>query len=143
VCVSKQQRLSTQGRTLILHRHFDLSAGEMLVEYNDTSTPWPLEGIDGMKPPHPSIWSRSLDGSFRPVEFRYSNHIEGGDIGEKEVPFMEEFHKLLQQHGAPDVFGLCPGDDFDGTCEITQGRANINLAPADVGLSYISKLHMN
>ncbi|KAL2018160.1 hypothetical protein VTK56DRAFT_1185 [Thermocarpiscus australiensis] len=54
-------------------------------------------------------------------------------MGESELRFMESFKGLINKYDAADVFGLCryPGDNFGGLCEITQGRANINLKPAD------------
>ena len=47
---------------------------------------------------------------------------------------MADFKRLLDSLEIPDLFGLCryPGDDFEGLSEITRGKANINLKPADV-----------
>ncbi|EFE37717.1 hypothetical protein TRV_07632, partial [Trichophyton verrucosum HKI 0517] len=117
----------------ILHRHFDLNVDERLVDYNGTSLPWPTAHTQEIEEPYASIWSKAADGTFRPTEYRYSQNPEAAAIGPAELNFMEEFDKLLQQHGASDLFGLClyPGDDFEGSCEITVGRANINLKPAD------------
>jgi hypothetical protein len=33
----------------MLHRHFDLSPGEMLVDYDGTSVPWPEGSIQRIK----------------------------------------------------------------------------------------------
>ncbi|KAF3481525.1 uncharacterized protein GIQ15_04284 [Arthroderma uncinatum] len=117
----------------ILHRHFDLNADERLVDYNGTSLPWPAAPTQGIEEPYASIWSKAADGTFRPTEYRYSQNHKAAAIGPAELSFMEEFDKLLQHHDASDLFGLClyPGDDFEGSCEITVGRANINLKPAD------------
>ncbi|PGG95971.1 hypothetical protein AJ79_09791 [Helicocarpus griseus UAMH5409] len=116
----------------ILHRHFDLTIEERLVDYNGTSSPWPTAPTKGIEEPHPSIWAKAPDGYFRPTEYRYSRD-DGGEIGEAELSFMDKFDQLLQRHDASGVFGLCcyPGNDFEGSCEITVGRANINLKPAD------------
>lgn len=128
---------------VILHRHFDLGVGEKLVEYNGTSSPWPTAPTNGVEEPRPSVWSKALDGQFRPTEFRYSCDDRAG-MSEEELSFMEEFDKLLQDIRASDVFGLCdyPGDGFRGSCEITVGRANINLKPADVRSSHQRPLNL-
>ncbi|KAK7420721.1 hypothetical protein QQZ08_010256 [Neonectria magnoliae] len=97
----------------MLHRHFDLSPGEMLVDYDGTSVPWPEGSIRGMKRPQPAVWAYSPAGHFRPTEFRYS---EKDDLvmGESELRFMDMFKDLINQYNAVDLFGLCryPGDDF-------------------------------
>ncbi|KAM5477015.1 hypothetical protein MauCBS54593_000286 [Microsporum audouinii] len=131
----------------ILHRHFDLNVDERLVDYNGTSLPWPAARAQGIEEPYASIWSKAADGTFRPTEYRYSQNPEAAAIGPAELDFMKEFDRLLQQHDASDIFGLClyPGDDFEGSCEITVGRANINLKPADVraqALQYPSDLQV-
>ncbi|KAK5988187.1 hypothetical protein PT974_12327 [Cladobotryum mycophilum] len=118
------------GLTMI-HRHFDLAPGEKLVDYDGTSVPW--QGPDrGLSAPQPCIWAFSANGELKPTEFRYS---EAGNftMGEDELLFIQKFKALLESYGATEVFGLClyPGDDFNGLCEITVGRANINLKPAD------------
>ncbi|KAJ5394741.1 hypothetical protein N7509_006528 [Penicillium cosmopolitanum] len=116
----------------MLHRHFDLEPDEMLVDYEGTSVPWKSGHVSGMKPPQSAIWAVSSDGEFRPTEFYFS---EGKDlnIGEDELGFMKRFQELLHEHNVTQSFGLCryPGDDFNGLCEITHGRANINLKPND------------
>nr|QOD95034.1 HhpV [Paecilomyces variotii] len=116
----------------MLHRHFDLEPGEMLVDYEGTSVPWNAGHVSGMKPPQPAIWAVSSDGEFKPTEFYFSEG-EGLTIGEEELRFMKRFQELLHEHKVTQSFGLCryPGDDFNGLCEITHGRANINLKPND------------
>jgi hypothetical protein len=55
-------------------------------------------------------------------------------MGERERAFVADFKRLLDGQNLVGMFGLCeyPGDDFEGTCEITMGSANINLKPKDV-----------
>ncbi|GMG10430.1 unnamed protein product [Aspergillus oryzae] len=117
----------------MLHRHFDLEPGEMLVDYQGKSVPWSAGHVSGMKPPQPAIWAVSSDGAFKQTEFYFSEE-KGLTIGEKELRFMKRFQELLREHKVTQSFGLCryPGDDFNGLCEITHGRANINLKPNDV-----------
>lgn len=105
----------------------------MLVDYEDTSVPWNADHVSGMKPPQPAIWAVSSDGDFKPTEF-YFSEMKGLAIGEKELRFMKLFQALLHELKVTQSFGLCryPGDDFNGLCEITHGRANINLKPNDV-----------
>ncbi|KAJ5532372.1 hypothetical protein N7494_008924 [Penicillium frequentans] len=113
-----EQGMDRKFGLAMLHRHFDLEPGEMLVDYDGTS---------------PAIWSVSSEGDFKPTEFFYS---EGEELilGKDELCFMERFKELLHEHEATESFGLCryPGDDFNGLCEITHGRANINLKPSDL-----------
>ena len=119
----------------LLHRHFDLGQDEKLVEYGSSSSPWSGLVAD-MKAPNPHVWSFSTDGSLKPTEFRYSNE-NPAIMGHSELAFIAKFKTLLDKHNLTDVFGLAryPGDDFQGTCEITIGNVNINLQPDDVGPS--------
>ncbi|KAJ5414892.1 hypothetical protein N7509_000226 [Penicillium cosmopolitanum] len=117
----------------MLHRHFDLEPDEMLVDYEGTSIPWNAAHVSGMNSPEPAIWAISSDGDFKPTEFYFSADRSLA-MGEEELRFMKRFQVLLHEHKATQSFGLCryPGDDFNGLCEVTHGRANINLKPSDV-----------
>lgn len=119
---------STFGLCL-MHRHADLEESEKLVHYHETASPW--KDLTDL-PIKPVMWSMAVDGSMRPTEFQYSSRAEDF-LDEKKVTFMEEFSTLVKEHNI-SVFGLVeyPGDDFETTCEITQGRTNINLLHADV-----------
>lgn len=120
----------------LMHRHFNLPTNHMLVEYNGTSTPWDAGASEGMEQPQPLIWSFNSKGELTPTEFKYSKG-HNTVLGKKELAFVKGFRHLLEEKGLMEVFGLCqyPGDDFDGTCEITKDKANINLQPADVSQS--------
>jgi hypothetical protein len=115
------------------HRHFDILPGQIIVNYNGTSTAWNATPGEGMDEPQPAIWSFSSSGELVPHEFRYSKGHKF-EMGEKERAFVAEFKRLLDGQNLAGMFGLCeyPGDDFEGTCEITMGSANINLKPKDV-----------
>lgn len=115
------------------HRHFNIPPGQLMVNYNGTATAWNATPGDGMDKPQPAAWSFSPAGELVPIEFSYSKGHKF-EFGEKESVFVAEFRRLLDGRDLRDVFGLCeyPGDDFEGTCEITIGSANINLKPKDV-----------
>jgi len=112
------------------HRHFDILPRQIIV--NGTSTAWNATPGEGMDEPQPAIWSFSSSGELVPHEFRYSKRHKF-EMGEKERAFVAEFKRLLDGQNLTEMFGLCeyPGDDFEGTCEITMGSANINLKPKD------------
>lgn len=104
----------------LLHRHFDLSSKEILVEYRGTSVPW--EETLGKTSPYiqPSNWALAKSGIFRPFEFHYSMRDADEDTGvpanSKYLSFVQSFGNLLHEEGVADLFGLCkyPCDDFKG-----------------------------
>lgn len=116
----------------MLHRHFDLEANERLVDYQGTSTPWQAT-VTGMRDPQAAIWAFDKDDVLRPTEFRYSETVDA-PLPENAPDFIRKFNAFLKQLNMVNVLGLAryPGDDFQGSCEITHGRANINLKPEDV-----------
>jgi hypothetical protein len=120
------------------HRHFDILPGQMMVSYNGTSTPWNASLGPGMHEPQPAVWNFSAFGDLVPIEFDYSKGRKV-EMGEKERASVANFKILLEEQNLRDVFGLCayPGDDFEGTCEITIGSANINLKPKDVSHTFM------
>lgn len=115
----------------MIHRHFDLERDEKLVEYRGTSTPW-SGGFSEMKEPQPAMWAFDEEGLLRPIEFRYSE-TQDGNFTDENLKFIAKFRAELALRGLDNVFGLSryPGDSFTGSCEFTQGRANINLQPED------------
>jgi len=114
------------------HRHFDILPGQLMVDYNGTSTAWNANPSKGMDEPQPVTWSFSSSGALLPYEFKYSKGYKF-EMGEEELAFVAKFKCLLDEHNLAGTFGLIayPGDDFEGTCEITMGSANINLKPKD------------
>ncbi|KAF2741719.1 hypothetical protein M011DRAFT_454412 [Sporormia fimetaria CBS 119925] len=99
--------------------------------YNGTSTPWTVE-ISSMREPQPFVWAFDDDGLLKPTEFRYAEK-QDAPWTEKEHAFIVKLKELLSQRGLDKKFGLAryPGDNFGGSCEITEGNANINLKPED------------
>jgi hypothetical protein len=73
------------------------------------------------------------DGNFRHYEFHYSRDARSPANPEYHE-FMQSFQKLLHERDVANMFGLAryPGHDFEGTVEITEGRAKIKLHPKNV-----------
>ncbi|KAI0187152.1 hypothetical protein F4808DRAFT_447019 [Astrocystis sublimbata] len=115
----------------MLHRHFDLGSSEKLVDYQGTSTPW--NGvIAGMQNPQPTLWSFDDDGLLRPTEFRYAEK-QDAPLPQKALIFIAKFRAELDKRDLTKLVGLAryPGDEFQGSCEFSMGRSNINLKPED------------
>ncbi|KFA80609.1 hypothetical protein S40288_10004 [Stachybotrys chartarum IBT 40288] len=123
--------MDRQFGLIMVHRHFDLEPAEKLVEYRGTSTPWSCE-LSGLKKPQPMTWAFDEKNVLRPIEFRYSE-VQDEALNETHLEFITKFKEELFRRGLSSMFGLVryPGDNFSGSCEFTQGRANINLQPED------------
>jgi hypothetical protein len=117
----------------IAHRHFDVEQDEKVVHYGSCAVPW--KASEGMPEPQPTVWA-IIDGCARAVEFRHSTSA-ATELGPRESRFMDAFSRLQEDQGISGLFALCeyPGDDFEGSCEITQDRCNINLKPRDVSIA--------
>ncbi|KAK5738258.1 hypothetical protein LTR17_006135 [Elasticomyces elasticus] len=125
--------MDTKFGLSMIHRHFDLPEGHQLVEYNGTSTPW--SPIPGMEQPKPHMWAFDReDGLLKPTEFRYTKQADDITFGREELDFLLELKGKLDELGLLHLFGVAryPGDEFPGSCEITQGMTNINLQPKDM-----------
>ncbi|KAI0435568.1 hypothetical protein F4803DRAFT_309024 [Xylaria telfairii] len=115
----------------MLHRHFDLGSSEKLVHYQGTSIPW--DGvIPGMQNPQPALWAFDEDGLLKPTEFHYAEK-QDAPLSQEALNFIVKFKTELDKRGLTKIVGLAryPGDDFQGSCEITLGRSNVNLKPED------------
>ncbi|KAI0147290.1 hypothetical protein GGR57DRAFT_505752 [Xylariaceae sp. FL1272] len=115
----------------MLHRHFDLGSSEKLVDYQGTSIPW--NGVvPGMQNPQPSVWAFDRDGLLKPTEFRYAEK-QDPPLSQAALEFIIKFKSELDKRGLTNTVGLAryPGEDFQGSCEFTMGRSNVNLKPAD------------
>ena len=80
------------------------------------------------------MWAFDEKGILRPTEFRHSDTLDR-KWTEKDLDFIATFKRELKLRGLGNAFRLAryPGDDFVVSCEFTQGRANVNLGPEDVG----------
>lgn len=132
--------METTFGLVMLHRHFDIMPEQKMVEYRGTSSPWVT--IAGMTELKPTVWAFDEDTRLRPTEFRYTREdTREVSFGQAELRFIASLREKLVAHGLMELFGLAryPGDDFPGSCEITQGSANINLHPNDVSLSFSTR----
>jgi hypothetical protein len=123
----------------LLHRHFDLNDAERLVEFNETSTPWNVEGSADLLGGsiRPQSWLFTADGKVVPYEFYFAPHNAGEELSlEKKSAFLEDVFAALKKHGLRDLVGLrlYPGEGYEGRVELTEGRANINFHPSQVYL---------
>jgi hypothetical protein len=132
----------------LVHRHFDISPDEKLVEFNNISTPWTVDaGINNFNGRTNSLiyevaWMLDSDGkwmayeySFSPVKGRDRFIVEINDPKYKE--FLVDYTVAVKAGGWEKLLGLraWPGKGFNGVLEFTQGKANINLVPGEFEFS--------
>lgn len=118
----------------LVHRHFELKAGEKLVEFNSISTPWNVDNkiLGGIV--EPTSWV-SEGEEIRPYEFSFKPRTtEPEGILNVHKAFVEAFFGLLIEYGLQGIVGLMrlPAAGFTGGLEVTQGRSNIILTPDQV-----------
>jgi hypothetical protein len=105
----------------LVHRHFDLSADERLVQEGNKSTPRDIEDVNKTNV-IPSAWA-FRNGALYPYEFKVT--LQGANGPELPPAFISELYALLKSNKYEDVLGVIT---FSGepTCEErTEGRANI------------------
>lgn len=125
----------------LIHRHFDLSPTEKLVENGAVSCPWEYSQHDtdvvgGAVVPR--SWT-FRDGQLFPFEFGFNEGLQ--DAVYKQLPdkpqFYVELNALLDEHGLTDLLGLTlhTGDTIPGTIkfEKTFDRANVIFTINDNG----------
>jgi len=133
----------TVGLT-VLHRHFDLEAGEKLVEYNAVTAPWRIP--DSLKVLRGKVFPKSWvfngeGGELYPYEFGYDPDVEGGGGGFSgfSVAFVQEVREVLARNALVRTYGLClvssavwdPG--APRMLEFTAGRTSV-VVPLSGGL---------
>lgn len=117
----------------LIHRHFDLSPSEKLVENGAVSCPWEYSQADSDivgGAVVPRSWT-FRDGQLFPFEFGYNEGLQ--DTVYKQLPdkpqFYTELNALLEEHGLTELLGLTlnTGDTPSGTVkfEKTFDRANV------------------
>ncbi|KAF4123557.1 hypothetical protein GMORB2_6258 [Geosmithia morbida] len=79
------------------------------------------------------MWAFDNVGLLKPTEFHYAEN-QDKPFTDKELAFFVKLEDILDQLRLSQLFGLIryPGDDFSGSCEFTEGTANINLSPGDM-----------
>jgi len=125
----------------LLHRHFDMTPNERLVELNNIATPWDetdAESIGGVLITQSWMF---IDNKIVPYEFLY---LHGKDAETKQrlegaglmflSGFLAEVYAKLAALGLDKTLGLRlhPGPEFNGLVEVTVGRANINFHPSQM-----------
>jgi hypothetical protein len=134
------------GPTLI-HCHFDIEENEILVEFNNITTPWIIDdefketsvGSNGLV--YPTIWLLDSNDKWMLYEFAFGpNGAEGKYIVDIDDPnhhdFLLEYTLAVKAGGWEKIIGLraWPADGYVGSLEFTQGKADINLTPPEFSL---------
>jgi len=123
---------------VLLHRHFDLSPGEFMVEYRGTATPWPLDAhLPIGAAIRPTTWAVT-DGAMKPYEFEFIPGAE--DIGDHrdtiDPKFVQELHDLLDERDLLSIFGVVKlpsgADMIRDAYEITVGRSSVTFPGGDM-----------
>jgi len=122
----------------LTHRHFDLQAGEQLVEYENVATPWLTSTLNPVLKSRlvPKTWAY-VDGELYAYEFSFVAAGPGTTRPyEFNQEFLGEFTDALVKYGLEETFGLARFPDT-GPCdgvpmmEFTAGRANITIPVSD------------
>jgi hypothetical protein len=134
----------------LLHQHFALHDGEYLTEINGNSTPMQLDNYQQLHA-FPTVWKAEDENGnfvFRPLEYGVGTGNEEIDraspYAEENISsvldnfkgFFRDLHLALNARDLQGLFGLArhPGTEYPGRLEITLGRSNINLTPAQVSV---------
>ncbi|KAF8448494.1 hypothetical protein BDZ91DRAFT_751950 [Kalaharituber pfeilii] len=141
---------------MMLHRHFSMEPNELLVEYGNVATPWPVlpptvNSFDALEEYPPTVFGGKLvprcwkvhNGSLIPTEFGYNP--QGADYGsdqklgpkgrysevEFDSGFVTAIVNTLVERNLQDIFGITVVDnvELDGIMGIerTIGRVSITL----------------
>jgi hypothetical protein len=121
----------TLGLSLV-HRHFDLSFGERLVEYENVAAPWVLDDVDPQLHQYlqPKSWA-FVDDQLYPYEYSFNPAEPRSNTNEPDARFLAEFHAILKAHRLEKTLGLNRANhriQLMGAMpmvEFTAGRANV------------------
>lgn len=129
---------------ILLHRHFELKANEVLVDVNGCSTAWTLpspaasldsgivfEKYGGFI--RPRSWLVS-GGKLRPYEFFFDNAVDkskqrfASESPHFELAFVKQFISMLAANGLDSVLGLyLLSEAEENLVEVTEGFANVTF----------------
>ncbi|KAI0202876.1 hypothetical protein F4808DRAFT_458583 [Astrocystis sublimbata] len=118
----------------LLHKHFTIQKGEMVVEFGHVSTPWPVPPNGRVAGGHvvPRSW-RFIDRQLVPYEFGF-NHPAQSEYQECVLPpsFVQEVAAFLSDTDLEDVLGLCVigTAELEGRIEMNRGRVNFTVPPS-------------
>lgn len=120
----------------IVHRHFELGPGEMLVEYGNVSAPWQIPSIIPILKGRvlPRNWA-FVGGALQPYEYRFLSEEQYKQEDELEMSeaFIDNLYDVLAKHGLENVYGpaLLPADAHNEAMppklEFTAGRSNVTV----------------
>ncbi|PYI07461.1 hypothetical protein BO78DRAFT_417586 [Aspergillus sclerotiicarbonarius CBS 121057] len=132
--------VSDELAVALLHRHFEMSTNEKLVELGPVSSPWPIAAHeDSVLGGHilPHTW-RVFENELHPLEFRFIPQQEFQDARKVQFSqaFFEDFRQYVKANGLENVVGITQldhGRDADESdvqlMEVTHGRNSI-MVPA-------------
>lgn len=121
----------------LLHSHFPLADGQLLVELNNVSVPWKVKklSVAGVATYmggeiHPTSWLLTKQDQLMPYEFSFSGADKPSAIelnDEQYQVFLQKFIAALKAANMQQIVALklVPEVDTDGAMEVTQGNANI------------------
>ncbi|KAI3316737.1 hypothetical protein HD806DRAFT_421618 [Xylariaceae sp. AK1471] len=118
----------------LLHKHFTIEEGEMVVEFGHVSTPWPVPLSGKVAGGHvvPRSW-RFMSGKLVPYEFGF-NHPAQSEYREYDLPtgFVAEVGAFLSDAGLDDILGICAigNAEIEGRIEMNRGRVNFTVPPS-------------
>ncbi|KAJ5847274.1 hypothetical protein N7455_011231 [Penicillium solitum] len=120
----------------LVHRHFDLEEGTVLVEKDMVTAPW---SCDSSFTKHggriiPTVWFCKGDRLY-PYEFGFFPYSKVTPPKlEEHAPFVEAFFDAVKLHGLDNFIGLrrLSGHESTGMLECTEGKVNIMFASNEV-----------
>ncbi|KAI1160790.1 hypothetical protein F5B18DRAFT_487071 [Nemania serpens] len=118
----------------LLHKHFTIEEGEIVVEFGHVSTPWPVPSNGKVAGGYvvPRSW-RFMGGKLVPYEFGF-NHPAQSEYKEYDLPtgFVEEVASFLSETHLEDVLGICAigSAELEGRIEMNRGRVNFTVPPS-------------
>jgi hypothetical protein len=124
----------------LVHRHFPLPKDTILVEKDNTSSPWKCKSYSKYGGQIvPTSWLYQ-DGKIYPYEFAFVHHQQAkSPLLDNHALFAEDFFRSVTKLGLNDCIGLrsLPRHDFRGVLECTEGNVNINFDYGQVTLNSI------
>ena len=132
----------------LLHTHFSLKHSEQCVEFNNISVPWDLPATASSENElHegkilPCAWLITEGKKLMPYEFIFSPLGRDKTLNFSDarvLAFLDEFLCRLGEHGLSSTLALrlIPQRGEFGGLEVTEGRANIMLAPGQFNEEYL------
>ncbi|KAJ6021255.1 hypothetical protein N7540_006759 [Penicillium herquei] len=120
----------------LVHRHFDLDQGTILVEKDMVTAPW---RSDNSFTKHggkiiPISWF-FRDDNVLPYEFGFVPYSTAGPPRlEDYAPFVKEFFDTVKLHGLENSVGIrrLSGTESPGMLECTEGKVNIMFSGNEV-----------